>query len=88
MTHLTLFSSYYNFRLGQQQVGILEEDTRLSVLQSEWFQGKRGLDVGCNSGDVTIAIGKLIILSLYSILMKHDTHSQAFLTSIHHGNRY
>ncbi|TMW63872.1 hypothetical protein Poli38472_014832 [Pythium oligandrum] len=50
--------SYYNYRLGQAQAGALEDDPRLSVLQQEWFQGKRGIDVGCNSGDVTIAIAK------------------------------
>ncbi|TMW69582.1 hypothetical protein Poli38472_001738 [Pythium oligandrum] len=52
------FRSYYNYRLGQAQAGALEDDPRLSVLQQEWFQGKRGIDVGCNSGDVTIAIAK------------------------------
>ncbi|RLN89494.1 hypothetical protein BBJ28_00025021, partial [Nothophytophthora sp. Chile5] len=38
--------------------GELEDDPRLAVLDKTWFDGKRGLDIGCNSGDFTIAIAK------------------------------
>lgn len=35
----------------------LEEDPRLKVMKREWFEGKDCLDIGCNSGLVTISIG-------------------------------
>lgn len=37
----------------------MEEDPRLNVMRSEWFQGKDCLDIGCNSGNITISIGKI-----------------------------
>lgn len=55
--------SYYAYRLGQQSQGELESDPRLSVLDKAWFVGHRGLDIGCNSGEFTIAIGALHCLS-------------------------
>lgn len=53
-------NSYYTFRLGQSRQGELEDDPRLAALEKAWFYGKRGLDIGCNSGDLTIAIGALV----------------------------
>lgn len=53
-----MFASYYTYRLGQKHQGELESDPRLSVLEKEWFCGKRALDIGCNSGEFTIAIAK------------------------------
>lgn len=50
--------SYYTYRLGQKHQGELEDDPRLAALDKSWFEGKRGLDIGCNSGDLTIAIAK------------------------------
>ncbi|KAE9009613.1 hypothetical protein PR001_g16398 [Phytophthora rubi] len=52
------FRSYYTYRLGQKHQGELEDDPRLAALDRSWFDGKRGLDIGCNSGDLTIAIAK------------------------------
>ncbi|GMF23289.1 unnamed protein product [Phytophthora lilii] len=51
-------SSYYTYRLGQKRQGELEDDPRLAALDRSWFEGKRGLDVGCNSGELTIAIAE------------------------------
>jgi len=48
---------YYSFRLGGNIEGKLEEDARLSILKQEWFEGKKALDIGCNSGEFTIEIG-------------------------------
>jgi len=35
----------------------VDEDPRLKVFRKEWFQGKDCLDIGCNSGIITIQIG-------------------------------
>ncbi|RHY57917.1 hypothetical protein DYB30_008683, partial [Aphanomyces astaci] len=51
------FKKYYAFRLGGAIEGKLEEDSRLSVFKKEWFEGKKALDIGCNSGDMTLEIG-------------------------------
>ncbi|OMO58214.1 tRNA (guanine-N-7) methyltransferase [Corchorus olitorius] len=34
------------------------EDPRVKVLKKEWFEGKDCLDIGCNSGVITIQIAK------------------------------
>ncbi|CAH0481690.1 unnamed protein product [Peronospora belbahrii] len=52
------FKSYYTYRLGQKHPGQLEDDPRLAALDKIWFEGKRGLDIGCNSGEFTITIAK------------------------------
>ncbi|XP_022961298.1 probable RNA methyltransferase At5g51130 [Cucurbita moschata] len=48
------YQSYYGYRLGQKFV----EDPRLKVFKKEWFEGKDCLDIGCNSGMVTIQIAR------------------------------
>ncbi|KAF0734605.1 hypothetical protein AaE_009130, partial [Aphanomyces astaci] len=52
------FKKYYAFRLGGAIEGKLEEDSRLSVFKKEWFEGKKALDIGCNSGDMTLEIAR------------------------------
>ncbi|OWZ04264.1 hypothetical protein PHMEG_00023858 [Phytophthora megakarya] len=52
------FRSYYTYRLGQKHQGELEDDPRLAALDKSWFEDKRGLDIGCNSGEFTITIAK------------------------------
>lgn len=37
--------------------GGFDEDPRLKVFKKEWFQDKKCLDIGCNSGIITIQIG-------------------------------
>ena len=37
----------------------VEEDPRFKVLRKEWFEDKNCLDIGCNSGLITINIGKV-----------------------------
>ncbi|KAG6428660.1 hypothetical protein SASPL_112913 [Salvia splendens] len=48
------YRHYYGYRVGQD----LDEDPRLNVMKREWFEGKDCLDIGCNSGLVTISIAK------------------------------
>ncbi|KAJ7973816.1 7SK snRNA methylphosphate capping enzyme [Quillaja saponaria] len=48
------YRNYYGYRIGRE----LEEDPRLKVLRNEWFEGKDCLDIGCNSGIITINIAK------------------------------
>ncbi|XP_026881031.2 7SK snRNA methylphosphate capping enzyme isoform X1 [Electrophorus electricus] len=47
----------YNKYYGYRNPG-LSEDPRVHVLQSEWFQGKAVLDLGCNTGHLTLSIAK------------------------------
>lgn len=48
------YRNYYGYRKDKE----LEEDPRLKVLRKEWFEGKDCLDIGCNSGVITIHIAK------------------------------
>ncbi|KAK4854110.1 hypothetical protein QYF36_019040 [Acer negundo] len=48
------YRNYYGYRIDEG----LDEDPRLKVLKKDWFQGKRCLDIGCNSGLITIQIAK------------------------------
>ncbi|ESQ43465.1 hypothetical protein EUTSA_v10014188mg [Eutrema salsugineum] len=48
------YRNYYGYRIGHD----MDEDPRLKVLKKEWFQGKDCLDIGCNSGIMTIHIAK------------------------------
>ncbi|XP_015075069.1 probable RNA methyltransferase At5g51130 [Solanum pennellii] len=48
------YRNYYGYRIGQN----LEEDPRLKAMKKEWFEGKDCLDIGCNSGVITIAIAQ------------------------------
>ncbi|XP_070666485.1 probable RNA methyltransferase At5g51130 [Malus domestica] len=54
------YKSYYGYRIGQE----MEEDARLKVFKKEWFEGKDCLDIGCNSGIMTIQIGTFLSLTL------------------------
>ncbi|XP_051131170.1 probable RNA methyltransferase At5g51130 [Andrographis paniculata] len=48
------YRHYYGYRVGQD----LDEDPRLRVMKREWFEGNECLDIGCNSGLITIAVAK------------------------------
>ncbi|XP_038717023.1 probable RNA methyltransferase At5g51130 isoform X2 [Tripterygium wilfordii] len=48
------YKAYYGYRIGQG----IDEDPRLKVFKKEWFEGKDCLDIGCNSGVVTVQIAK------------------------------
>ncbi|XP_059306692.1 probable RNA methyltransferase At5g51130 [Lycium ferocissimum] len=48
------YRNYYGYRIGQDS----EEDPRLKAMKKEWFEGKDCLDIGCNSGVITIAIAQ------------------------------
>ncbi|KFD70733.1 hypothetical protein M514_06034 [Trichuris suis] len=48
------YSRYYGKRTGQVALA----DPRMHLLQAEWFQGCRVLDIGCNVGMLTIAIAQ------------------------------
>ncbi|TPX37583.1 hypothetical protein SmJEL517_g00474 [Synchytrium microbalum] len=49
------YSNYYSTRRNP----IARLDPRLALLNPSWFEGKRVLDIGCNSGDITISIAVL-----------------------------
>lgn len=46
--HLGNYDRYYGYRT---------HDTRLYLFKKEWFYGLRCLDIGCNQGNITIAVG-------------------------------
>ncbi|KAL0000023.1 hypothetical protein SO802_019625 [Lithocarpus litseifolius] len=48
------YKNYYGYRIGQD----LQEDPRLNVFKKELFEDKECLDIGCNSGIITILIAK------------------------------
>ncbi|XP_067113266.1 7SK snRNA methylphosphate capping enzyme-like [Osmerus mordax] len=47
------YSQYYGYRNPG-----FSEDPRFRVLRPEWFQGKEVLDLGCNTGQLTLCIAK------------------------------
>ncbi|KAL9224522.1 hypothetical protein vseg_000547 [Gypsophila vaccaria] len=48
------YRNYYGYRVGND----MEQDPRFRVLKKDWFEGKDCLDIGCNSGLITINIAK------------------------------
>jgi hypothetical protein len=47
------YAGYYGYRLDSQG-----NDPRIDLLDSQWFTGKKILDIGCNSGVLTIRLAK------------------------------
>ncbi|XP_062844395.1 7SK snRNA methylphosphate capping enzyme [Trichomycterus rosablanca] len=47
----------YNQYYGYRNPGA-SEDSRIRVLQPDWFRGKEVLDLGCNTGHLTLTIAK------------------------------
>ncbi|XP_037543495.1 7SK snRNA methylphosphate capping enzyme [Nematolebias whitei] len=48
------YNQYYGYRNPGSS-----EDPRIHVLRQEWFEGKDVLDLGCNSGHLTLYIAKM-----------------------------
>lgn len=48
------YDRYYGYR----NQGASEKDPRLSLFRKEWFENKDCLDIGCNTGQVTIALAR------------------------------
>ncbi|KAM6907497.1 7SK snRNA methylphosphate capping enzyme-like [Xenentodon cancila] len=49
------YNKYYGYRNPGNS-----EDPRIHVLRPEWFEGKDVLDLGCNSGHLTLYIAKML----------------------------
>ena len=47
------YHRYYGYRNPNQ-----EDDARIAFLKKDWFEGKTCLDIGCNSGHVTLYVAK------------------------------
>jgi hypothetical protein len=59
------YDSYYGYRKPKQGSGDeipadAIEDDRLRLFQKAWFQDKTVLDIGCNTGMLTMAIGTFV----------------------------
>eukprot|EP00124_Ichthyophonus_hoferi_P001794 Ihof_evm7s104 gene=Ihof_evmTU7s104 len=50
-----MYGNYNKYYLGRRSAG---DDQRIKVLRRAWFEGKKCLDVGCNSGVFTIEIAR------------------------------
>ena len=48
----------YNRYYGYRNSGSFATDSRLKLMKKEWFEGKIALDIGCNTGQVTIEIAR------------------------------
>lgn len=48
----------YNRYYGYRNSGSFASDSRLKLMKKEWFEGKAVLDIGCNTGQVTIEIAR------------------------------
>lgn len=67
------YRNYYGYRIGR------DEDPRLNAMKKEWFEGKNCLDIGCNSGAVTIAIAqKFCCQSILGIDIDHCRVEDAY----------
>nr|XP_061801863.1 7SK snRNA methylphosphate capping enzyme-like [Nerophis lumbriciformis] len=49
------YNKYYGYRNPSAS-----EDPRIHVFRPEWFEGKQVLDLGCNSGHLTLYIAKML----------------------------
>ncbi|XP_054612052.1 7SK snRNA methylphosphate capping enzyme [Dunckerocampus dactyliophorus] len=49
------YNKYYGYRNPSAS-----EDPRIHVFRPEWFEGKHVLDLGCNSGHLTLYIAKML----------------------------
>lgn len=68
------YRNYYGYRVGND----VEEDPRFKVLRNEWFEHKNCLDIGCNSGLITINIAKKFqCRSILGIDIDHDRINDA-----------
>ena len=73
---------FFVWQLGQKFV----EDPRLKVFKKEWFEGKDCLDIGCNSGMVTIQIGSNTSISVFIyiyIYLKKKKKKKGFIRPYH-----
>lgn len=48
------YNRYYGYRIG----GVATRDPRIDLLHEELFKDKEVLDIGCNTGQVTIAVAR------------------------------
>ncbi|KAG5225699.1 RNA methyltransferase [Salix suchowensis] len=68
------YRNYYGYRINE-----LDGDPRLKVFERDWFQGKDCLDIGCNSGILTIQIArKFHCKSILGIDIDSDRVSDAY----------
>ena len=63
------YDRYYGYRSG----GSVEQDPRLSLLQRGWVEGRDVLDVGCNTGLVSVPTSLKVPLLPHLIVATADT---------------
>ncbi|KRY67001.1 7SK snRNA methylphosphate capping enzyme [Trichinella pseudospiralis] len=81
------YTSYYNKRSLSFDANIA--DPRLNLLEKEWFFNKNVLDIGCNSGQLTLAIAKkfspniMVGVDIDSALIGHARKNQRLAMDKH-----
>eukprot|EP00033_Pygsuia_biforma_P002787 GCRY01003077.1.p1 GENE.GCRY01003077.1~~GCRY01003077.1.p1 ORF type:complete len:298 (-),score=49.48 GCRY01003077.1:21-914(-) len=50
------YDRYYGYRNKEKEQ--MENDPRLALLETEWFEGKCCLDIGCNVGNLTLQLAR------------------------------
>lgn len=60
------YTRYYGYRTEGAA------DPRLNIIKKEWFQGKRCLDIGCNTGQFTLSVGMY-----YHTFVSHTTKERS-----------
>ncbi|KAI8352493.1 Bicoid-interacting protein 3-domain-containing protein [Blakeslea trispora] len=53
-----IYGNYQGYYTSRRKLGNATLDPRLDLLDESYFTGKHVLDIGCNSGNVTIALAK------------------------------
>ncbi|KAI8978640.1 Bicoid-interacting protein 3-domain-containing protein [Pilobolus umbonatus] len=53
------YGNFIGYYIGKHAVDGFKVDPRIDLLDKSLFKNKRVLDIGCNSGNITIAIAKL-----------------------------
>ena len=67
------YAGYYGYRLDASG-----NDPRIDLLDSKWFTGKKVLDIGCNSGVLTIRLAKKhAVESIYGVDIDKSLISRA-----------
>lgn len=67
-----IYGNYASYA-SKRGTSLLLGDRRVGILPLSWVEGKRVLDVGCNSGQVSVELGKSSLLLLRPLAVQADS---------------